>query len=121
MPPAVPTRTRRAPIARALTRARRRPSQRTSNPEIRKMPLPRRRSAIKAGLSLALLLIVSAASAESIGTVTRLEGVLVASRADGSVKVLGVDSAIEAGDILSSRKQTYGAVTLADNSTVTLG
>jgi hypothetical protein len=85
------------------------------------MPLPRRCTAIKAGFSLALLLIASAASAESIGTVTRLEGILVASRADGSVKVLGVDSAIEAGDILSSRKQTYVAVTLADNSTVTLG
>jgi hypothetical protein len=86
------------------------------------MPLRRRRrTAIKASLSLALLFIASAASAESIGTVTRLEGILVASRADGSVKVLGVDSAIEAGDILSSRKQTYVAVTLADNTTVTLG
>jgi hypothetical protein len=85
------------------------------------MSLPRRCTAIKAGLSLALWLIASVASAESIGTVTRLEGILVASRADGSVKVLGVDSAIEAGDILSSRKQTYVAVTLADNSTVTLG
>jgi len=85
------------------------------------MPLPRSCTAIKAGLALALLLIASAASAESIGTVTRLEGSLVASRADGSVKVLGVDSTIEAGDILSSRKQTYVAVTLADNSIVTLG
>ncbi len=85
------------------------------------MTPPRRCTAIKASLSLALLFIASAASAESIGIVTRLEGVLVASRADGSVKVLGVDSAIEPGDILSSRKQTYVAVTLADNSTVTLG
>ena len=85
------------------------------------MSRPRRCTAIKAGLSLALWLIASAASAGSIGTVTRLEGILVASRADGSVKVLGADSAIETGDILSSRKQTYVAVTLADNSTVTLG
>lgn len=85
------------------------------------MPLPRSCTAIKAALSLALWLIASAASAESIGTVTRLEGILVASRADGSVKVLGADAAIEAGDILSSRKQTYATVTLADNSTVTLG
>ena len=54
------------------------------------MPLPRRRTAIKASLSLAVLFIASAASAESIGTVTQLEGILVASRADGSVKVLGV-------------------------------
>ncbi len=85
------------------------------------MSLPRRCTAIKAGLSLALLFITSAASAESIGIVTRLDGILVASRADGSVKVLGADSAIEVGDILSSRKQTYVAVTLADNTTVTLG
>jgi FecR protein len=85
------------------------------------MSLPRRCTAIKAGLSLALLLIAAAANAEPIGTVTRLEGIVVASRADGSVKVLGVDSAIEVGDILSSRTQTYVAVTLADNSTVTLG
>lgn len=78
-------------------------------------------TAIKASLSLALLFIASAASAESIGTVTHLDGILVASRADGSVKVLGVDAAIEAGDILSSRKQTYVAISLADNTTVTLG
>lgn len=85
------------------------------------MTLPRSCTAIKASLSLALLFIASAASAESIGTVTHLDGIVVASRADGSVKVLGVDAAIEPGDILSSRKQTYVAVTLADNSTVTLG
>ena len=72
-------------------------------------------------MSLALLFFATAAGAASIGTVTDLDGTLLVTRADGSVKVLGVDSAIEQGDILASRKQTYATVTLIDNSLVTLG
>lgn len=83
---------------------------------------PRKKpSAIKASVSLALLFIATAASAASIGTVTDLDGNLLVSRANGAVKVLAVGSAIEAGDILTSRKQTYATLTLADKSFVTLG
>jgi hypothetical protein len=53
--------------------------------------------------------------------VTDLDGNLLVSRANGAVKVLAVGSAIEAGDILTSRKQTYATLTLADDSFVTLG
>jgi hypothetical protein len=53
--------------------------------------------------------------------VTDLDGNLLVSRAHGSVKVLAVGSAIEEGDILTSRKQTYATLTLADESSVTLG
>lgn len=83
--------------------------------------LLRKPTAIKASMSLALLFIATAASAASIGTVTDLDGNLLVSRANGAVKVLAVGSAIEAGDILTSRKQTYATLTLADDSFVTLG
>lgn len=78
-------------------------------------------TAIKASASLAVLCFASAAGAASIGTVTDLDGNLLVSRANGAVKVLAVGSAIEEGDILTSRKQTYATLTLADESFVTLG
>lgn len=78
-------------------------------------------TAIKASVSLALLFIATAAGAASIGTVTDLDGNLLVSRGNGLVKVLALGSAIEEGDILTSRKQTYATVTLADESFVTLG
>ncbi len=81
----------------------------------------RKRSAIEASALLALLFVTSVAGAASIGKVTALDGILLVTRASGSVNVLGVDSAIEQGDILSSRKQTYVTLTLEDNSSVTLG
>jgi hypothetical protein len=85
------------------------------------MTSSRKRSAIEAAVSLALLFIAATANAAPIGTVTELDGNLLVSRANGSVKVLGVGSAIEEGDILASRKETYVRLTLADDSSVTLG
>ena len=85
------------------------------------MNLRKNSTATKASASLAVLFFATAAGAASIGTVTDLDGNLLASRANGSVKVLAVGSAIEAGDILTSRKQTYATLTLADESFVTLG
>jgi hypothetical protein len=86
------------------------------------MSLLRKNStAIEASMSLALLFIATAASAASIGTVTELDGNLLVSRANGAVKVLAVGSAIEAGDILTSRKLTYATLTLADDSSMMLG
>jgi hypothetical protein len=85
------------------------------------MTPPRKCIAIKVSLSLAVLFLATAASAASIGAVTDLDGNLLVSRANGSVKVLGVGSAIEEGDILTSRKQTYVMLTMADDSSVTLG
>lgn len=85
------------------------------------MTAPRKFSVIDVGVSLAVLFIAAAASAAPIGTVTDLDGNLLVSRGHGSVKVLAVGSAIEEGDILTSRKQTYATVALADESFVTLG
>jgi hypothetical protein len=83
--------------------------------------LRRKPTATKASVSLALLFIATAASAASIGTVTEIDGNLLVSRANGSVKVLAMGSALQEGDILTSRKQTYATVTLTDDSSVTLG
>ena len=85
------------------------------------MNLRRKRSAIKASASLALLFIASVAGAASIGTVTDLDGTLLVTRSNGSIKVVALNSEIEQGDILLSRSQTYVTLTLADDSTVTLG
>src|SRR5690349_19351290 len=83
--------------------------------------LQRKCIATKAGVSLALLFIATLANAASIGTVTELDGNLLVSRGSGLVKVLNVGSAIEPGDVLTSRSQTYVTVTLADDSAITLG
>jgi len=80
-----------------------------------------KRTAINASVSLALLFMATTAGAAPIGTVTDLDGTLLVTRADGSVKVLGVDSEIEQGDILASRTQTYATLKLTDNSLLTLG
>jgi hypothetical protein len=82
--------------------------------------LRRKCTAIEASVLL-VLFTATAASAASVGTVTDLDGNLLVSRANGSVKVLAAGSAIEEGDILTSRKQTYATLTLADHSSVTLG
>ena len=81
----------------------------------------RKPTAIKASASLALLFIASLAGAAPIGTVTDLDGALLVTRANGSIKVLALNSEIEQGDILASRNQTYATLTLADETTVTLG
>ncbi len=84
-------------------------------------PPPRKCTAIKASTALVLLFAASVAGAASIGTVTNLDGTLLVTRANGSIKVLALNSEIEQGDVLSSRNQTYVTLTLADDSSVTLG
>ena len=81
----------------------------------------KKRTAIKASVSLTLLLIATAVSAAPVGSVTDLDGTLLVSRGDGSVKVLALGSEIEQGDTLASRKKTYVTMTMVDNSIVTLG
>ena len=56
----------------------------------------RRCTAIKAGVSLALLFLARLANAASIGTVTELEGNVLVTRANGSVKVLAPVAKAEA-------------------------
>jgi FecR protein len=85
------------------------------------IPLPKNSIATKACLLLALLCAGTAAKAESIGTVTALSGTLLAKRANGTISVLAIDSPLEPGVTLASRKDTYARLDLADHSSVTLG
>ena len=82
---------------------------------------PKNCIATKACLLLALLCAGTAATAEPIGTVTALSGTLLAKRTDGTVSVLAINSSLESGVTLASRRDTYARVDLADHSSVTLG
>ena len=67
-----------------------------------------------------MLLSGTSALADPIGTVTALSGSLLVKRANGAIAILAVDSPLEAGDTLASRKDTYARLTLTDHSSVTL-
>jgi hypothetical protein len=85
------------------------------------MTQSRKRTAIK-GLLLAALLAAGmpAWAAQVAGTISNLSGALLARKADGSVKVLGLKSEVEQGDTLVSEKGTYALIRLIDGSTITL-
>ncbi len=77
--------------------------------------------AMGALLFAALLVTGNAAwAAQVAGVVARLSGPLMAKKADGSVKVLGLKSEIESGDTLVSEKNTYAQIKFIDNSEITL-
>ncbi|MFZ6873614.1 FecR family protein [Undibacterium sp. Di27W] len=59
-------------------------------------------------------------AAQIAGTVTHLSGPLIAKKADGTVKVLSLQSAIEQGDTLVAEKDTYARIKFADNSEIVL-
>jgi FecR protein len=69
---------------------------------------------------LAMLLSGTPALADPIGTVTALSGSLLVKHANGAIAILAVDSPLQAGDTLASRKDTYARLTLTDYSSVTL-
>jgi hypothetical protein len=54
------------------------------------------------------------------GTVTNLSGALLAKKADGTMKILGLKSEVESGDTLVAEKNTYAQLKLIDNSEITL-
>jgi len=85
------------------------------------MTLPRNCTATKAFPLLALLCVAAAAHAESVGTVTDLNGSLLVKSANGAIRVLALGSPLEQGDALVSRPGAYARVSLADRSDVTLG
>ncbi len=62
----------------------------------------------------------SAWAAQVVGVVAHLSGPLLDRKADGSVKVLGLKSEIENGDVLVSEKNTYAQIRFVDNSEITL-
>jgi len=85
------------------------------------MRLSRRCTATRACLSLALLFVGSAACAEPIGVVTELSGPLLVKDANGSIRVLAMNSPVEQGDVLATRKGTYAQLSLTDHSSIQLG
>lgn len=71
-------------------------------------------------LALALCLTALPALAAGIANVTHLDGVLVAKRADGSQKLLGISSEVFEGDTLSTQKGTYARIRFSDGGEVVL-
>jgi hypothetical protein len=71
-------------------------------------------------LLLSLLLIFSSLSfAETeVGRVTHLSGPLFAKKADGTMRVLSTNSAVEQGDTLVTEKKTYARIKFTDNSEI---
>jgi hypothetical protein len=55
-----------------------------------------------------------------IGTVTHLSGVLVAKKADGATRFLGVKSSVAEGEMLVTEQATYARVKFADDAEVVL-
>lgn len=73
-------------------------------------------------LLLSLLLIFSSLSfAETeVGRVTHLNGPLLARKADGTTRVLSINSAVEQGDTLVTEKKTYARIKFTDNSEINM-
>jgi hypothetical protein len=73
-------------------------------------------------LLLSFLLIFSAVSfAETeVGRVTHLSGPLLARKADGTTRVLSINSAVEQGDTLVTEKKTYARIKFTDNSEINM-
>jgi hypothetical protein len=85
------------------------------------MTPPKKCIATKAWLLLALLgAAATACAAPPAGTVTTLDGRLLAKSASGTIRVLSLDSPMQQGDLLATKKDTYARVNLADGSSVIL-
>ena len=71
-------------------------------------------------LCLAWLCFSAPAWAESAGSITHLSGVLFATRADGTSKLLSVKSEIMEGDTLRTERDTFARIKFVDNGEVVL-
>jgi hypothetical protein len=80
------------------------------------------RSIVISLLLLSFLLIFSSVSfAETeVGKVTHLSGPLLARKADGTTRVLSINSAVEQGDTLVTEKKTYARIKFTDNSEINM-
>ena len=72
-------------------------------------------------VSAILLMIATVAqAAEVVGKIGYMSGALVAQRVDGTVKVLGPKSEVQAGDMLITAKDSYAQVLMNDGAKMTL-
>jgi hypothetical protein len=69
---------------------------------------------------LGALVAASSAWAESAGTVTNLSGTLADLKADGTSRLLSIQSKIDAGDTLSTQQGTYARLQFRDGGEVVL-
>ncbi len=67
-----------------------------------------------------LILAANSFAGEKIGTVTHANGPLFAKKADGTSRVLSINSIVEDGDTIITEKGTYGRIKFTDNSEMTL-
>lgn len=68
----------------------------------------------------AAIMIGGASLGHADGTVTQLSGTLSAQKPDGTVKILGRDSRVSSGDVLSTEKDSYAQVRFTDGGSLTL-
>jgi FecR protein len=83
--------------------------------------LQRKNSIATSAWVLALAIVAGVCQAQSIGTVTDLQGILLSRNAAGTIKILAPNSSIESGDRLLTRPGTYARMAFTDGTAVTLG
>ncbi|MEK6592112.1 MAG: FecR family protein [Pseudomonadota bacterium] len=69
---------------------------------------------------LVLALMHGAAFAASAGTVAHLSGTLSVQGTDGAVRILSQKSAVNAGDILTTQRDSYAQIDFTDGSSATM-
>jgi FecR protein len=76
----------------------------------------------KAGVAMTLVLAAlwSPAAWAQAGTVRYLAGTLSVQKVDGTTKILSQQSVVEAGDLLSTERDSYAQINFADGSQATL-
>ncbi|HEX7642115.1 MAG TPA: FecR family protein [Burkholderiaceae bacterium] len=67
-----------------------------------------------------LISMMPAHAGQVVGSVTDVSGPMVARRADGTIKALTAQSAIEQGDTLVTEEATYARIKFIDNGEITL-
>jgi len=80
------------------------------------------RSIVISLVLLSLLVLVSSVcfAETEVGRVTHLSGPLLARKADGTTRILSVNSVVEQGDTLVTEKKTFARVKFTDNSEMNL-
>lgn len=76
--------------------------------------------ALLAGVLGLLCVVSSGAWAAEAGRVRYLVGTLSVQKPDGAVRILSQQSAVEAGDVLATEKDSYAQINFADGSQATL-
>jgi hypothetical protein len=101
--------------------SRKNPAEADSSRPMRGKRMKARTIAISLLLLASLLIFSPLSFAETVvGKVAQLSGPLFAKKADGTTRVLSVNSAVEQGDTLVTEKKTFARIKFSDNGDVTL-